>query len=176
MEVQKISETVQKFDGLSYYLCGRYFQRKGVRLHRKVWEYHNGEIPQGYDIHHIDGDRANNNLSNLALIDEHKHMSLHMKEPERIEKSKQSIVKAMEKAKEWHKSEAGLEWHRNHMTNVQEKMRNRPMQTFVCAYCGKEFQSNFVRSGNRYCCNNHRVYHTLGRRYEDSREAKSKQC
>ena len=53
MDVQVISSTVQRFNGVSYYLCGKYFQRRGVRLHRMVWEYHNGKIPQGYHVHHV---------------------------------------------------------------------------------------------------------------------------
>ena len=57
MDVQVISSTVQRFNGVSYYLCGKYFQRRGVRLHRMVWEYHNGKIPQGYHVHHVDDDR-----------------------------------------------------------------------------------------------------------------------
>lgn len=40
MEVQKISSTAQRFNGVTYYLCGQYFQHRGKRLHRAVWEYH----------------------------------------------------------------------------------------------------------------------------------------
>lgn len=49
MKTEVISNTVQKFNGVSYYLCGAYFQKKGVRLHRVVWEYHNGAIPNGIE-------------------------------------------------------------------------------------------------------------------------------
>lgn len=37
MQVEVLSETRQRFMGKTYYLCGKYFQRKGVRLHREVW-------------------------------------------------------------------------------------------------------------------------------------------
>ena len=37
MKVEVLSETRQRFMGKTYYLCGKYFQRKGVRLHREVW-------------------------------------------------------------------------------------------------------------------------------------------
>jgi hypothetical protein len=33
-----------------------------------VWQVANGEIPAGYEIDHIDGDKANNNISNLRLV------------------------------------------------------------------------------------------------------------
>ena len=68
MEVKVISNTVQKFNGESYYLCGQYFQRKGKRLHRTVWEFHNGTIPKGYHVHHKDGNRSNNAIENLTLM------------------------------------------------------------------------------------------------------------
>ena len=32
-----IGETCQKFLGDRYWLCGKYFQRQGKRLHRAVW-------------------------------------------------------------------------------------------------------------------------------------------
>lgn len=47
-------------------------------LHRLVWEKHNGEIPEGYQIHHIDGNKLNNDISNLQLISPDKHTRLHM--------------------------------------------------------------------------------------------------
>lgn len=37
-------------------------------VHRLVWETFKGEIPDGYEIDHIDGDTSNNSLSNLQLL------------------------------------------------------------------------------------------------------------
>ena len=47
------------------------------RLHRYVWEFYNGSIESGYDIHHIDGDKSNNDISNLAKMSRHKHAEIH---------------------------------------------------------------------------------------------------
>lgn len=47
-------------------------------LHRLIWEKHNGEIPKGYQIHHIDGNKLNNDISNLQLISAEEHTRLHM--------------------------------------------------------------------------------------------------
>jgi hypothetical protein len=37
------------------------------RAHRVIWEMHNGPIPEGTLIDHIDGNKCNNRLSNLRL-------------------------------------------------------------------------------------------------------------
>lgn len=40
---------------------------KQHRVHRLIWVMLVGEIPEGYQIDHIDGNRANNHISNLRL-------------------------------------------------------------------------------------------------------------
>ncbi len=42
--------------------------RKATSVHRLVLETFNGEIPQGYEIDHIDGNKQNNALSNLRCV------------------------------------------------------------------------------------------------------------
>lgn len=38
------------------------------KYHRVIWYYFNGEIPEGYEIDHINGDRADNRLENLRIV------------------------------------------------------------------------------------------------------------
>jgi hypothetical protein len=45
------------------------------RVHRVVWETFKGEIPDGYEIDHIDGNRLNNALSNLRCVTHTENMS-----------------------------------------------------------------------------------------------------
>lgn len=49
-------------------------------VHRMVWETANGEIPEGYVIHHIDNNPSNNELENLELLSAYDHQSEHYKD------------------------------------------------------------------------------------------------
>lgn len=46
---------------------------KTYRIHRLVAEYFIGEIPQGYQVHHKDGNKQNNNVDNLEIISPKQH-------------------------------------------------------------------------------------------------------
>ena len=50
--------------------------------HRKIWQQHHGPIPRdcqgrSLEIHHIDGDHNNNNISNLQLVTIEEHYQIH---------------------------------------------------------------------------------------------------
>lgn len=189
MEVQVISNTVQKFNGESYYLCGYYYQRKGRRLHREVWMHHNGEIPTGYHVHHADGDKSNNNVENLVLMKGSDHLSEHMSTPERKERSRALAAEIRELTKEWHGSEAGKAWHSEHGKDAWAK---RDEQTYTCMWCGKEFQTKrmYGKDENCFCsanCKQRHRYHsgvdnvervcpTCGKVFVTNRYNKAKAC
>lgn len=42
---------------------------KKIDEHRYVWITHRGEIPQGAIIHHINGDKRDNRIDNLELVE-----------------------------------------------------------------------------------------------------------
>lgn len=50
------------------YLCFNY-KGKSHKVHRVIWEMHNGPIPKGMQIDHLDHNRVNNLLSNFRLVD-----------------------------------------------------------------------------------------------------------
>ena len=37
-------------------------------VHRAIWIWHNGEIPKGLEIDHINGNRKDNRIENLRLV------------------------------------------------------------------------------------------------------------
>jgi hypothetical protein len=55
--------------------------------YRKIWEEANGPIPldelgRTYEIHHIDGNRKNNELSNLQCVSIEEHYKIHIQQKE----------------------------------------------------------------------------------------------
>lgn len=50
---------------------------KNIDEHRWVWRQAHGEIPDGHEIHHKNGDGLDNRLANLELIGTSEHRSMH---------------------------------------------------------------------------------------------------
>jgi hypothetical protein len=48
--------------------------------YRKLYEEYRGEIPDGFHIHHIDGDPTNNSIENLIAISAEEHSAIHENE------------------------------------------------------------------------------------------------
>lgn len=134
----------------------RYFARAGARLHRDVWVFHNGPIIDGMHVHHIDGDTANNDISNLACISRKEHWQLHAGElsvRNRTPEQLAHLASIRPKASEWHRSKEGREWHRNHaLTSLSKswgKPRALPTIAMQCTWCGTEM---VAKSTKRLFC------------------------
>lgn len=140
-----------------YYLSSKPIGKRRVRLHRYIWETESKrQIPRGYDIHHVDGDKNNNHIDNLMLITKHDHMCLHgdeATEETNNKRVKNLIEKARPKASEWHKSEMGREWHRQHAIKVYSNLE--PVE-YTCVFCGKKYKTKkrYGKSENTFCSNN----------------------
>ena len=146
-------------DGIRFSMDPRsgYFQghapkghsKKTLFLHRYMWERSNGRIPRGYQIHHKDGDRSNNELANLQLmtVKEHqKYHNDHMTDADR-EMRRKAMAYASTFAKAWHSSEEGRAWHRYH---VAESIGHVRRTNKTCDACGKEFMGIATQ---RFCSN-----------------------
>lgn len=74
-------EPYQVYDGRKFTLrpTGYYALTTDDRclMHRYVWETEGCKIPEGWDIHHIDGDRANNSIDNLECLPKSEHTRLY---------------------------------------------------------------------------------------------------
>jgi len=50
---------------------------RGQLVHRGCWEAYYGAIPEGYVVHHCDGDILNNEIENLMRMTHGEHSRLH---------------------------------------------------------------------------------------------------
>lgn len=119
----------------------RYFSRSGRFLHRDIWEFHNGPIPEGYQVHHKDGDHLNNDIRNLECITRARHEELHSAERSALGRSDAQVrhlASIREKAADWHKSEEGRRWHAEH---GKASWEGRTPTALVCRECGAGFES-----------------------------------
>jgi hypothetical protein len=94
MEVKyNASKTVAYFNGVEYKLRNTHSKSRTkssprfvgshqrtkpshLYLHREVYKYFKGPISDDCDVHHLDGDRFNNDVSNLVALPHSKHLSV----------------------------------------------------------------------------------------------------
>lgn len=136
----------------------RYFARAGHRLHRDVWVFHNGPIPDGYEIHHIDGDTGNNDISNLECMPRKEHRKGHAPEVSARSSTKEHLehldsIRVL--ASEWHGSEEGRAWHREHAKTSLAAARKAVQENglkdvpAICVWCGTDCVGKSSRK--RFC-------------------------
>lgn len=148
----------QYFNGKEF-VCvtgGKYYREKGVftnLMHRYVWAFYNGDIPEDCDIHHKDGDPSNNNIENLECLPKTAHKRLHadtLSEDKREWYRVNLQEKARPKAIEWHKSEEGRAWHKELITK-QHKLGVFKHE-LICTNCGKSYVGE-KHHENNFCSN-----------------------
>ena len=137
-----------------YFLSSCKIGGKRKWLHVVVWETEKGTVPEGYVVHHIDGDKYNNNIENLTLLSKSEHIKHHASnwtDEHRDRLRKNLAENALPKAVEWHKSESGSEWHKKHYEETKDKLHEK--KEFVCDNCGKAFTAE-ATGANRFCSPN----------------------
>lgn len=167
-----------------YYLCSKL--RK--RLHRYVYEYYNGPIPKGFDVHHK-VDKFHNDIDDLELKEKREHELYHR---EHLSKEQREWYRdnmnniARPKAIEWHKSTDGIDWHKEQYQKYKDKFIVE--KEFVCESCGEKFKSTQVKS--RFCSNNCksswrrknglddeiRICEYCGKEYKTNKYSKNRYC
>lgn len=65
------SKTSRGYRKTTIEACGH---KRWVQVHRVVWEAHNGPIPSGCEIDHINGVKDDNRISNLRLVSHAENM------------------------------------------------------------------------------------------------------
>ena len=141
-----------------YYLSSKKINGKRKRLHVYIWENEHGEIPAGYQVHHKDEDKTNNDISNFVLLTGKTHSEYHSNQY--AESNREKMVNnlrenAVPASKEWHRSKEGREWHRKNYERMKERFVVE--RKFTCEYCGKDFTSTQAKS--RFCSNRCKAAH-----------------
>lgn len=152
---QEVKHEPQEFLGIKYYKKPQgYYKSEFVKyggklLHRVVWEHFNGQIPSGFHIHHINGNKADNSIENLEAISASDHSTHHGATNPWVGSAanKSQLIKAGELAKQWHASAEGIEWHRSNGVKSLEKR-----QKFIkkCIQCGSEYETIWVNK-SKFC-------------------------
>ncbi len=129
-------------DKTGYYLSTvKIHKRKRIRLHRYIWICHYGEIPDGYDIHHIDGDRNNNDIENLTIMIGKKHKGYHFRkaalDPNKLAKWPEirQMGSNAHKRPEMRKKQA------DRSKDQWEKRKQAEPRVVKCKVCGKDYET-----------------------------------
>lgn len=154
MKVEIISPTKQFFNGKNYWKdkSSGYYRNAQVKphsLHRQVWIYHNGEIPKGLTIDHIDRDKDNNQIENLRLATYSENVK--NVDEKVLEKRRTHMDEIRELTKKWHKSDEGRRWHSAMAKEIYKKRKPRKI---ICAHCGKIFMTTQYSQRVRFCGQN----------------------
>ncbi len=116
-------------------------------LHRAVWKDANGRpIPVGMHVHHEDENPFNNDPSNLVLLTPKEHAARHPQAFRESEEWADHLAAIRPLAAEWHRSEEGRAWHREH---GRETWRDRQTVDRQCEACGETFAAMFEHT--RFC-------------------------
>lgn len=120
------------------------------QLHAEVWKDANGvdTVPAGHVIHHVDCNPLNNDPGNLRCVTRKEHARLHEGEVDRDSPEwLEHLARIRFLAAEWHGSDEGREWHRQHGADAYAK---RDHIDKVCVECGKEYTTRHIGDA-RYC-------------------------
>lgn len=145
---RRYPDAKQRADRVCFVPGGSHRQRGVGRLHEEIWKAAHGPILPGHHIHHKDTDPLNNDPSNLECLPGADHLSHHLasrdlRTPERL--AHMEAIRPL--AAEWHRSEEGHAWHREH---GQRTFGDRPMVEATCEQCGEKYETN-TPWGARFC-------------------------
>lgn len=138
-------------DATGYYKTNRR-GRSPTYLHRDVWERHRGPIPDGFEIHHPHRDKHTTDPARLECLpgDVHARLSgAELTDEQRASMRRNLIERAGPASAEWHRSDAGREWHARH---ARHQLARRVVEG-DCQQCGKHYRrTGAIRTG-AFCSN-----------------------
>jgi len=149
--VETIDDTHKKFNGEIYRKDSNGHFHKSTFIHRVIWSYNYGEIPQGdYVIHHINENKSDNNIENLQLLTRNEHRKKHTETLEAQEYICQNCgVKFLAKqtTAKFCSAKCSNDYHYHNDKRI-------------CSICGKTFSATHKRT---HCCSRECVNIAIGK-------------
>lgn len=145
--VEMVNDHQQTFNGEKFNMTPSGHLRNQKAIHQRVWEYHHGIPPSGYEIHHVDGNKANNNITNLQLLTRSEHQSIHM--PQGTTRRPKLQFTCACCGKKYVATTCG----KNKFCSQQCRNKYRQEHELtkrVCPHCGKEFET-YKANCARFC-------------------------
>lgn len=135
---------------------GKKYRSRYAYEHHIVWWKHSGAlVPQGYEIHHINGDHRDNTIKNLKLVSASEHREIHGK----LRSQKALIIrKCAGCSKEFKIKGSFLRTRLKTSKRIfcKRSCYAKPPITLTCAYCGISFKRNSpIKRKNYFCCQIH---------------------
>ena len=145
-KIEVVDENHQKCGQLLFHKHkdGHYVTSLGI--HKWVCMLNGIEIPEGCDVHHIDEDKSNNDISNLQVLTKAEHKALHNK----TAPIKTYICKQCGKSFQAN-NVGGRKFCSQKCYGAYRRKNGLDNNVIVkCVVCGKEFSA--ARSDHRKCC------------------------
>lgn len=179
LPIETVSETRTKCNGFTFHKNNHGRFVGSIGLHRFVWTYFNGEIPDGYEIHHRDFNHDNNDIANLELVTKDEHKRIHA---ERKIAHKKSAFTCAVCGKEFQAVNRGNNAYCS-ATCKKVAERARVVEIKTCAVCGKQFStSDDARFCSRKCigevlkCQEVKTCPVCGKIFSDVVSKRRKHC
>lgn len=139
-KVEIIDDKHQKFNGIVYHENTKLHYYRVLSLHRVVYQYYYGGIPEEYEIHHDDWNPANNDISNLKMLTKPEHHKIHHQANITVicEHCGKPFVSKTKYARFCSPK------------CMRANSRKRYQIPAKCEYCGKNFQAHRYE-GTRFC-------------------------
>lgn len=129
------------------------FEGRRELLHAYMWRTRTGAVPGGTGVRHVDGDRGDNEASNLEPLSVHDRRVPHgapTTDGGRDALRRKLRENAAPKAAGRHASEEGGAWHGEHARSMWERAGG---SRYVCTVCGKGLtgRKRYGDGSNRFC-------------------------
>lgn len=149
LPIETVSDTQKKCYGFTFYKNNHGRWVGSIGMHRFVWAYFNGEIPGGYEIHHRDFNKENNDISNLELLTEAEHRKIHAEHKKNRAVPQNATFVCAFCGKEFKAVNRGNNTYcssqcRKKANHAQDKVER------ICLVCGKVFWSEKYKHA-RFC-------------------------